>query len=58
MFRSHAFLMVLFAALVSTVGGVLVKDVPADQVRAAGVIFGSLVGAAIVAGWLFYFLPL
>jgi len=40
------------------VGGVLLKDTPRQQARAAAEIFGSLVGAALVLGWLLYFFPL
>jgi uncharacterized protein (DUF697 family) len=50
--------MVLYAAFVAVVGGMLLKDARREQVRAGGVIFGSLVGAAVVAGWLLYVFPL
>jgi hypothetical protein len=40
------------------VGGVLLKDKPRQQARSAAEIFGSLVGAALVLGWVLYFLPL
>jgi len=40
------------------VGGVLLKDTPKEQARSAAGIFGSLVGAALVLGWVLYFLPL
>jgi uncharacterized membrane protein YfcA len=55
---SHALLMALFAACVSVVGGVLLKETPKEQARSAAGIFGSLVGAALVLGWVLYFLPL
>jgi uncharacterized membrane protein YeaQ/YmgE (transglycosylase-associated protein family) len=55
---SHLLLMALFAGCVAVVGGVLLKDAPRQQVRAAAEIFGSLVGAALVLGWILYFLPL
>jgi putative Mn2+ efflux pump MntP len=55
---SHALLMVLFAACVSVVGGVLLKETPKEQALSAAGIFGSLVGAALVLGWVLYFLPL
>ena len=38
--------MALFAGCVAVVGGVLLKDTPRQQARAAAEIFGSLVGAA------------
>lgn len=55
---SHLLLMALFAACVAVVGGVLLKDTPRHQARAAAEIFGSLMGAALVLGWVLYFLPL
>jgi hypothetical protein len=58
MAHAHLFLMVLYAACVAVVGGVLLKDARMEQIRSAGVIFGGLVGSAIVAGWLLYVFPL
>jgi len=55
---SHLLLMALFAGCVAVAGGVLLKDTPRQQARSAAEIFGSLVGAAIVLGWILYFLPL
>jgi len=55
---SHALLMALFAACVSVVGGVLLRETPKEQARSAAGIFASLVGAALVLGWVLYFLPL
>lgn len=55
---SHLLLMALFAACVAVVGGVLLKDTPREQARSAAEIFGSLVGAALVLGWILYFFPL
>lgn len=55
---SHLFLMALFAGCVAIVGGVLLNDTPRQQARSAAEIFGSLVGAALVLGWILYFLPL
>ena len=58
MFQSHFFLMVLYAALVGLVGGVLMKETPSEQVRAGAAIAGSLLGGAVAAGWFFYVFPL
>lgn len=58
MFQSHLFLMVLYAACVGLVGGVLLKDDRRGQLRAAASIFGGLVGSAILAGWVLYLFPL
>jgi heme/copper-type cytochrome/quinol oxidase subunit 4 len=56
--HSHILLMAVFAAFVSLVGGLLMRDTPPTQVRAGAAIFGSLLGVAFVVGWLLYFLPL
>lgn len=55
---SHFLLMALFSCCVAVVGGVLLKDTVRQQARAAAGIFGSLMGAAIVLGWILYALPL
>ena len=55
---SHALLMALFAACVAVVGGVLLKDTPKEQARSAAGIYGSLVGSALVLGWVLDFLPI
>jgi uncharacterized membrane protein YeaQ/YmgE (transglycosylase-associated protein family) len=55
---SHLLLMALFAGCVALVGGVLLKETPRQQARTAAEIFGSLIGAALVLGWVLYFLPL
>jgi len=50
--------MALYAGCVAVVGGVLLKDAPRQQARSAAEMFGSLVGAALVLGWILYFLPI
>ena len=50
--------MALFAFLVSTVFAVLLRDTPRAQLRTGGIMFGALVGAAVLFGWLMYPLPL
>lgn len=57
MFQSHLFLMVLYAVFAGVVGGVLLKDTPREQWRSGAAIAGSLVGAAVVAGWILYVFP-
>jgi Na+-translocating ferredoxin:NAD+ oxidoreductase RnfD subunit len=51
-------LLVLFAALVSSVFATLTRDDPRAQLRSGGLMFGGFVIAAIVLGWLMYPLPL
>lgn len=55
---SHLLLLVLFAALVSSVFATLTRDDPRAQLRSGGLMFGGFVIAAIVLGWLMYPLPL
>jgi heme/copper-type cytochrome/quinol oxidase subunit 4 len=56
--QSHFGLLVLFAAFVSVVFAVLMRDDPATQVRFGATVFGAFVVGAVVAGWLMRPLPL
>ena len=49
---SHVGMMMLFAACVSIVFAVLMRDEPRDQWRMGGRLFGGFVLGAYVAGWL------
>jgi hypothetical protein len=51
---SHLGVMILFAACVSIVFGTLLRDLPAEQLRLSGRIFGALVAGAYAVGWLMY----
>jgi len=51
---SHLGVMILFAACVSIVFGTLLRDLPADQIRLGGRIFGALTVGAYAVGWLLY----
>ena len=51
---SHLGVMILFAACVSIVFGTLLRDLPAEQLRLGGRIFGALVVGAYAVGWLMY----
>lgn len=55
---SHLLLLVLFAALVSSVFAALSRDEPRAQLRAGSLMFGGFVVAALVLSWLTYPLPL
>ena len=55
---SHLFAMVLFAALVSLVFSVLMKDQPREQLKLGGLLFAGFVGSGLVLGWILLFLPL
>jgi hypothetical protein len=51
-------MMALFSGCVAIVGGALLKDTVREQVTAAGRIFASLMGGAIILGWILYVFPL
>lgn len=55
---SHFLVMVVYACLVGVVGGTLIKDTPAERVRAGAAIAGSLVIGAVVLGWVLRVFPL
>lgn len=55
---SHFGLLLLFAAFVSLIFATITKDSPNEQARLGLSLMGSLVGAAIVLGWLMRLLPL
>ena len=55
---SHFLLMVLFAACVSIVFAVLMRDEPSDQLRLGVRMFAGFVGAGILLSWLMYPFPL
>ncbi len=51
---SHLGTMVLFAAIVSVVFALLLREETVDQVRMGARIFGGLTLGAILVGWLMY----
>lgn len=55
---SHFGLLLLFAAFVSLIFATITKGSPKEQARLGLSLMGSLVGAAIVLGWLMRLLPL
>jgi hypothetical protein len=50
-------LLAVFAAFVSLVFAVLLRDEPRAQLRYGLMMFGGFLGAAVLAGWLMYPLP-
>ncbi len=54
---SHFGLLVLFAMFVSLIFAVLMRDAPHEQLRFWLQLFGGLVVAAFVLGWLMFPLP-
>ena len=55
---SHFLLMLIFAAFVSLVFALLMRDEPREQLRFGVMLLGGLIGAAVLLGWLMYPLPL
>jgi hypothetical protein len=55
---SHLGLLLLFAAFVSVIFSVLMRDDPRAQLTFGLRLFGGFVGAALVLGWLMFPLPL
>jgi heme A synthase len=56
--RSHFLLLLVFSFFIALVFGALLRDDPREQVRFGALMFASLVGAAVVLGWLMYPFPL
>lgn len=56
--RSHFLMLVLFAAMVSTVFAVLQKDTVREQVRLGLLMSGAFIGFALLAGWVMLAVPL
>jgi hypothetical protein len=54
---SHVGLLVLFAVFVAAVFAAIAHDEPAAQFRFGARVFGGLVGAGLLLGWLMFPLP-
>ncbi len=55
---SHFLLLAVFAAFVSLVFAMLMREEPREQARYGGLLFATFVVAAMVFGWLMYPFPL
>jgi len=55
---SHFWLMVLYAAFVSVVFAVLLRDHPREQLKTGAMMLGGFVAVAYALGWLMYPFPL
>jgi hypothetical protein len=55
--QSHFPLLLVFSFFIALVFAVLLRDNPREQLRFGALMFGSLVGAAVVLGWLMFPLP-
>jgi hypothetical protein len=58
MLRSHFVLLLIFSLCVSIVFAALMRDEMGDQATLAARMFGGLVAAAIIIGWLMYPFPI
>jgi hypothetical protein len=56
--QSHFLLAALFAFFVSLVFSLLAYDDVGNQVRYGAMMFAGFLGAAVLLGWLMYFIPL
>jgi len=57
MIASHLLILLIFSCLVSTVFATLLRDDLKSRVRFGGIVFGTFVLSAFVAGWLMYPFP-
>lgn len=55
---SHFLFLVVYALLVSIVFATLLKDVRGEQIKAAAMMFGGFLAAAVVISWLMFPFPL
>ncbi len=55
---SHLLILVIFAALVSSVFAALTRDEPRAQLRTGALLFAGFVAAAVALGWIMYPFPL
>ena len=55
---SHFWLMTLFAACVSTVFAMVMREQPRERVRFGVMLWAAFVATAVLLGWLMYPLPL
>jgi hypothetical protein len=58
MLQSHFVLLLVFSACVSAVFAALMREDAREQVTLGAKMFGGLVAAAVVIGWLMYPFPI
>jgi uncharacterized protein (DUF697 family) len=56
--QSHFVLLVIFSACVSMVFAALMREEVREQIALAVKMFGGLIAAAVVIGWLMYPFPI
>jgi len=55
--RSHLLNLLIYATLVSAYFGILVRRTPAQQFRLGAIIWGAMVGGALILAFLMYPFP-
>jgi hypothetical protein len=58
MLQSHFVLLMIFSACVAVVFAALMRDTTREQITLAAKMFGGLVAAAVLIGWLMYPFPI
>lgn len=58
MLHSHLFLLTIFSLFVSTVFAALMRDEVKEQLTLGMKMFGGMIAAAIVLGWLMFPFPI
>ena len=58
MMQSHLILMVIFSLCLSTVFAALLREEAGDQLIIGAKMFGAMIAAALVLGWLMYPFPI
>jgi heme A synthase len=56
--KSHFLLLLLFSFFVAVVFAALLREEPREQLRLGAMMFGGLIGAAVLLGWIMYPFPL
>jgi hypothetical protein len=56
--ESHLILMLIFSLCVSTVFAALMRETAREQMQLGAKMFGAMIGAALILGWLMFPFPI
>jgi hypothetical protein len=56
--ESHLILMLIFSLCVSTVFAALMRETVREQMQLGARMFGAMIGAALILGWLMFPFPI
>jgi hypothetical protein len=56
--ESHLILMLIFSLCVSTVFAALMRETAREQMQFGAKMFGAMIGAALILGWLMFPFPI